>query len=410
MIRFKKIHIIDFLSYAALFTAFICASNGELTNTNSTSIYYLPFAVCAAALLLECIVQKKIHFPSYVLWRVLVLIFFIITLLYAIDYDSTFTGVKRYLLQTIVVLLLAMKCWESQESRVFIVKLCVLAILINMIYVFSETSLTLLFSGHRLGKNAINRSWNANSVGMTATFAAILTIYLYLFHRKTRQKKETVFCALLTLFFTVTFILSGSRKTILLAAITFILYYIFYSKSHLIRNILLSIIAISAILYALYAVPFLYNSIGYRLENLFDFLSGTGGDGSISDRRHMIEVGLEAFLEKPFFGYGINCFKIIYGEAAGWTVYSHNNYIELLVGTGFIGLLVYYLYILQILLLKNNGCQEIIFIKSLLTAMLLCEMAMVSYYDSLYQYILCMLLCSCLSIKNRDLEGNIQCS
>ena len=52
MINLLEVKLNDALSFLAVFIAFICATNGELANTNNTVIYYVPYLVCFAALML----------------------------------------------------------------------------------------------------------------------------------------------------------------------------------------------------------------------------------------------------------------------------------------------------------------------------------------------------------------------
>ena len=46
-------------------------------------------------------------------------------------------------------------------------------------------------------------------------------------------------------------------------------------------------------------------------------------------------------------GYGIDNYRPYFSKMPiGWDIYSHNNFIELFVGTGILGVLIYYLYTL----------------------------------------------------------------
>ena len=48
-------------------------------------------------------------------------------------------------------------------------------------------------------------------------------------------------------------------------------------------------------------------------------------------------------------GYGLDNFRIINLHATGHLTYSHNNFIEILVGVGAIGFLIYYSYYIKLL-------------------------------------------------------------
>lgn len=55
-------------------------------------------------------------------------------------------------------------------------------------------------------------------------------------------------------------------------------------------------------------------------------------------RARFIERGLALMTEAPIFGQGLDAFRLISGEGT----YAHNNYIDLGVGVGVLGLIIYY--------------------------------------------------------------------
>lgn len=107
-------------------------------------------------------------------------------------------------------------------------------------------------------------------------------------------------------------------------------------------------------------IKFLYDNIGHRFEGLFNIFNDvTETDGSTSIRINMIIKGLNFFTNKPLFGYGLDNYQIIYGLETGTIVYSHNNYVEMLVNLGLIGFMLYYVFFILILkLLKNTENDE----------------------------------------------------
>lgn len=75
-----------------------------------------------------------------------------------------------------------------------------------------------------------------------------------------------------------------------------------------------------------------------------NFVFGEGStEGSMNTRFMMIQVGWNWFKEHPFIGYGIDNYRILLGQEIGTITYSHNNIIELLVGIGLFGTIIYYL-------------------------------------------------------------------
>ncbi|MBO7232994.1 MAG: O-antigen ligase family protein, partial [Bacteroidales bacterium] len=57
------------------------------------------------------------------------------------------------------------------------------------------------------------------------------------------------------------------------------------------------------------------------------------------------------FLHKPFFGYGANNYSEEIEPIIGVAVYSHNNFIEMLVNVGFVGFCIFYFRWFHVLLL-----------------------------------------------------------
>ena len=79
----------------------------------------------------------------------------------------------------------------------------------------------------------------------------------------------------------------------------------------------------------------LYYVLGRRLEPFFAGLSNRNFGEVDVVRFEMIKVGIDLFAKRPFLGYGIGSYRLV----AGFNTYAHNNYIELLVSIGLIGLL-----------------------------------------------------------------------
>ena len=160
-------------------------------------------------------------------------------------------------------------------------------------------------------------------------------------------------------------------------------------------------------------VPVLYNIIGVRVENLLLTLSGEGAtEASLEDRQRLVNIGLEYIEDKPWVGYGYDCFKMISGMgpngkvpvgAAGF--YSHNNYIELLFGGGIIGLALYYLPVLWLLksLFKSlSKAKYIPYLLAMVVSQLAVEYARVTYYARVDAYIIAVVL-GCLLIAEEKL-------
>jgi len=176
---------------------------------------------------------------------------------------------------------------------------------------------------------------NVNAIGLLIAISGIFCFSMII-----TEKKAWLIPFLLVMIPMV--LATGSRKSLLLLIISLSLITYFRSKHSILKKIKFIIICLCIIIvfyYIIFKIPFFYRIIGIRFENLFDFIKGEGTkEGSINIRSNMINAGLELFINKPLFGYGIDNYRHLYSGT-----YSHNNYIELLVGTGLVGASVYYL-------------------------------------------------------------------
>lgn len=69
------------------------------------------------------------------------------------------------------------------------------------------------------------------------------------------------------------------------------------------------------------------------------FLKGEGVGGSTSERLSLIQAAWHWFMQRPLTGWGLGCFRLLDGSLG---MYSHNNYMELLVSGGIPMALIYY--------------------------------------------------------------------
>ena len=191
-----------------------------------------------------------------------------------------------------------------------------------------------------------------------------------------------VFLALFVIFMT------ASKQAIILAPIL-ILFSINYAKGK-IKNILL----IAVLIIGLYkvATDFLPNvefleifkKFEYRIVSFYETIYGTNSGASTSEREYLLFRGIEIFSERPIFGAGMNNFRFFELK------YAHNNYIELLVGVGLIGTIIFYR--LYFVVIKKIIKMRALKIKSILYTMVLVLLLMdfitVTYTDKLLMFIL----------------------
>ncbi|MEL5899098.1 O-antigen ligase family protein, partial [Clostridium sporogenes] len=199
---------------------------------------------------------------------------------------------------------------------------------------------------------------NVNAIGIIIGISSTFCFYIIL-----SQKKY--WYALFLIIMVPTILLTGSRKSLLFMNMNLILIVYFRNRKSLknmTKFIIISLFMLLIVYYLIFNVPLFYKVVGNRVENLFSFMFESGTkEGSINERSYMIRVGVEMFKNKPFIGYGIDNYRVLFSRVPGGReTYAHNNYIELIVDTGIFGVFIYYL--THILVIRDlfKGVKEVL--------------------------------------------------
>lgn len=198
--------------------------------------------------------------------------------------------------------------------------------------------LTIMNTGHRMGELVGNQ----NTYGLAFANAALVAFYYYFFN----NEKRHIVLAVILIFFGFS---SGSKKVAFLLLIgLFFLILAKYGIRKLFKVILYSFVSL-LIGWVFIHLP-IFSTILERLE-LYMSVSGNSSDNL---RAELIRYGLELFSENPLLGYGLNNYQLFHWSG----LYSHNNYIEVLVSLGIIGFIVYYLIFIKsaIVLFRKRKC------------------------------------------------------
>lgn len=225
------------------------------------------------------------------------------------------------------------------------------------------------------------------------TIAVILALgVLYMLHLGVTRNKVFLLLMLVPL---ILGLITGSRKLILAVAAGLLLYAFLYSvccqkkSSKKWFSIILAVAVVVGVFYACYTVDWLYNIIGFRIEGLIETLTGgKNTEASAVERSRMIELAWKMFLQKPFLGWGIDGFA----ANTEYGVYSHNNYMEMLVSFGAIGFLFVYFFKFRLLwqhirMLRNDQFDaqsdkaRTVFLTVLIMVCLILDFAMISITD-----------------------------
>ena len=136
----------------------------------------------------------------------------------------------------------------------------------------------------------------------------------------------------------------------------------------------------------------------YVYERIQDTIQGEESSADVRDS--MAREGVELWQASPIYGYGIDQYRFL----TSYATYSHNNYTELLVSFGVVGLVLYYSILLVLLYRAFLGFQRRTPFASLLGSaillLLLWDVALVAYSNRLVWVFLGVL--SFLSVQQFD--------
>lgn len=242
------------------------------------------------------------------------------------------------------------------------------------------------------GARIENAFANGNTIGMSCAISFIISVYFLLYVSKKHIIKFPFMALLLTIVAA-----TASRKALVIVVLGVLFLFLFKYRSKDILKTFFRWLFISGSLIVLFLLILsfpIFDGLNHRMEGLIAAIMGNGiVDNSTYLRQQFIKIGLEQFLETPFFGIGIDNARLLLLQHFGYTTYLHNNYVELLASGGIVGASLFYsIYAYIIYKLKSNWknySSEKIAVLLLIFLMLAMDFGAVSYYSkSTYFYIM----------------------
>ena len=243
---------------------------------------------------------------------------------------------------------------------------------------------------------------NANTFGVQISAAICCLLYLFMETDENKIIWWFIYSVLMVLFIYM-IILSGSRKAavgvLLIFSVIGFQYSAALAKVSIMKAISLVLVGVFASIIMVFAV--LQSDHADRYIRLYDgYVLGQVDRVGRSEegRALMYELGWQAGMESPVFGIGLDNFRTLrWTEMAGSVgTYAHSNYIELLVGTGILGLIIYYSAWVVVLFrslnrsIRRRVAAQISF--ALLIIMFAYDFAAVSYYNKVAWVIYALIL------------------
>jgi O-antigen ligase len=276
-----------------------------------------------------------------------------------------------YILINMYIIYNSIKIYHLEKNFVYGV---LIGALVNYLFLLGFISPPFeIYNGFR----AMGTVGNANVLALLMNFSIVCSIlYISLYKPKRLfllYLSANIFFALYIIF------LTASKKGLFLATILLIMFLLMNLKS-IKKMVIISVLVVIALILFQKTVDQgeFFEQLGLftnRFDETISVFQGKSQGGSTGERIRFIELGVNLFAERPIFGFGIDNYRI-FGRT-----YSHNNYIEVLVGLGLVGFIILmsmYLSVLyKIRKIKNIYLKYNLFVTMI--GLILLDMAMVSY-------------------------------
>ncbi len=314
--------------------SFLLAVFFNLINRFSTAFLYVFFACSIVYILL----QKKIHFGTYLSFLVAFLLYAILACFWTVA-SNPFADVIRLLLKYVVFAFCLHNVIETKEDCDRYLRLFCFAGLGFGLFAVAFYGPSQFVKSIQAGERLGHEICGINPFGMYAG----ITFTLCLYFAKIRKK---YFYYLLSVLPLILVVASSSRKALLFVFCTILFFFTFEKMQKSFLKGLGIVVALLAGLWLLLQLP-AFEQIWQRLQIFFEatLQGSTTVDQSAEDRLKLMEVGLHLFRDNPLFGKGTNAFRYI---ASGFFTYgseisAHNTYVDILANFGIIGAVLYYM-------------------------------------------------------------------
>lgn len=247
----------------------------------------------------------------------------------------------------------------------------------------------LLISGKLYGSRLIrlgdDLKGNANVFAMGMMYPCMCAIWMLIYGQYKKKIQLLLLFTIIIDMYAIT--LSAGRKSFVLPFVFFYLL-LFYkqgeqNKKHIIKYTILTVIIVLLTIQLMRNIPILYETIGLRIEQMLNGITGEGiVDGSSQVRSLFRKTAIEGWLESPIWGHGFDSFKYYARDKIGYFVYSHCNQTEILFSGGIILFIAYYGAYVYIYYKANHSCipnEYAAFVKAAVISEFIFDFGLVSY-------------------------------
>lgn len=278
---------------------------------------------------------RRIKYSSFLMMAGAFFLYSFLSVVWAPVFSST-QSVIGQLLKTSLVSCIFINLMNDEDDISFALFFLSLGALIYAILYLSNVEIAMLGGGRISAEDDSGNAVNVNSVALIMAFSFSYFLFMYF------KKRNLLFLLGALVGFVVIFLL-GSRKTILSMLLCVILIFVKLnkkSKVEIIGLLVVFFICASIFIPAEY-LEFVFNRI-FSLDTSSAQYAAVDTSGD-EERVDLLIKGFDFFTQYPLFGHGYYGFSYLYECETGISRYSHNNFIETLVGGGIVAFILYYM-------------------------------------------------------------------
>lgn len=360
-----------------------------------SDIFFLAAILISSIGILSRLKKLLAQPKRYIVWLSLFLTIYISSMMWAENPTRTWNNFIATAGRAIILLYIYTSI-TNKDELIRVISVFTMAVIANDIFIFIVYGPSVLIQARI--DDQVSAAGNSNTIGMSSAFAFILTVFKTRLYLTEKNKPRIIQYAILLGFI----LLSGSKKALLIIVFALGFYYILSHRNKLANIIIIGLVVILGY-ELLINVPALYLMVGNRVESLingmfsiFDLgklttsnLIQTSLNSSDRVRMNFVLYGIQWIREKPVIGHGMANFIDLYGRMYTKSYYAHNNYIEIGVGLGAVGIITYYwiyLYMLRksLRIIKEYACAKVALAIIILAIIL--DFGLVSYLVLEFQF------------------------
>ncbi|MGI6393706.1 MAG: O-antigen ligase family protein [bacterium] len=377
----SKISIFEFILFGLLF---LSVSSLVLLNKSDLIIYniYINLTLIIAYVLRVLLKREKIALNNALLSYAIFTLYCFFSILWSVDKDESVALVIREFSIVVTGVLLYNLLLRDNLFKWFYGAVFFASGFNFFVLIFNPQFIDAYEGGERF----VGTMTNSNAISIFIVFNIFISILISI---DLKDLKKIAFLNINIVLSLLLILKTMSRKGIIAGTLLFFVHLVISTEVK--QKVVFAIILLISLSFFHNSFSNVFQEIDDVSDILFERFEGASSiegkttDASTELRLYYIESGLKMIADKPVFGWGVNTFLIFHNG-----YYSHNNYIEIMSGTGIVGLLLYYLFFFFTInsALKNLKGKRLFLFLFFLIFFMVMDVAIVSYYERIYMMFL----------------------